>query len=130
MLVTLYASPRGRVATSRALYAAFLLGSSFWFSLIRLSMLRIDETRTAREHSFERCGVSPTAYRSLGSVMTALQGSFYLALGRALIVHRQREPVLAELFSLSFAGIPGDVMTTPRTQEQFVVIRECGCNHC
>jgi hypothetical protein len=47
-----------------------------------------------------------------------------------LFVHRQRKPVLAELFPLSFAGIPGDLMTTPRTQEQFVAIRECGCNHC
>src|SRR5258708_1938309 len=102
-----------------------------WVSSLQQSRgFCIDETCTAREHSFERCGVSPTAYRSRGAVMTALQGSFYLALGRALYVHRQRKPVLAELFPLSFAGIPGDLTTAPRAQEQFVALRECGCNHC
>ena len=83
------------------------------------------------QHLFERGRSIPLLrIAPRGAVTTALQGSFNLTSGRALIIHGQRKPVLAELFPLSFSGIPGDLMTTPRAQAQFVTVRECGSNHC
>jgi hypothetical protein len=50
--------------------------------------------------------------------ITALaeQGKKAVHLGVLLFIHRQRQPVLLELFPLSFAGIPGNLKATLRAQ--------------
>ena len=71
-----------------------------------------------------------TAAKDLVLLALALYGAILSTLNwRLLFVDRRRKPVLAELFPLNFAGIPGDLTTTSRTQAQFVAIRERGCNH-